>query len=153
VAATPLQPLSDKEQRAWRALARAFTILPRTLDTSLVGAGRMSLAEYGVLSNLSEAPGWRLRMSDLAAIRNVTPAGMTRLVDRLVACGLVERCKCVDDGRGAFAVLTEAGFARLEEAYPTHLESVRRHVVDHIEEGDLDTFIEVMEKISRSAEG
>jgi DNA-binding MarR family transcriptional regulator len=61
---------------------------------------------------------------------------MTRIVARLGADDLVQRIRCTDDARGAFAVLTEAGLQRLEQAYPDHLASVRRHVIDRLGNAD-----------------
>ncbi|GII52180.1 MarR family transcriptional regulator [Planotetraspora thailandica] len=151
--ATDLQPLSPLEEAAWRALARALIVLPRALDADLVHAQRMTINEYGVLTNLSEAPGRRLRMSELASGRNLTPAGMTRLVDRLVAEGLVERTKCAEDGRVSFAVLTDAGFQRLEEAYPSHLASVRARVMEHVGPDEMAVLHRIMFKITQAAEG
>jgi DNA-binding MarR family transcriptional regulator len=150
--ATNLKPLSPPEEVAWRALARAVIVLPRALEADLMAAQHMSLSEYGVLTNLSEAPYRRLRMSELASGRNLTPAGMTRIVDRLVAEGLVERIKCEEDGRGAFAVLTDAGFRRLEEAYPSHLASVRARVMEHVDPGDLAALERIMSKIVETSE-
>ncbi|GAA4562489.1 MarR family winged helix-turn-helix transcriptional regulator [Planotetraspora kaengkrachanensis] len=151
MAATHLQPLSADEEAAWRALAHALIVLPRALDAELVAGHGMSLSEYGVLVQLSEVPHRQLRMSELASMSSFTPAGMTRIVDRLVAQGFVERRKCAADGRGSFAVLTDAGFRHLETAYPAHLASVRRHVMDHIDPGDLDAFMRIMSKVSESA--
>lgn len=115
-----------------RALARALVALPRLLDTDLVETEGLSLTEYLVLSRLSEAPGRRLRMSELAAASHNSLSGTTRVVDRLARHGWVQRLRCADDGRGAFASLTDDGFTRLQRAYPTHLASVRRHVFDNL---------------------
>ncbi|GII31536.1 MarR family winged helix-turn-helix transcriptional regulator [Planotetraspora mira] len=147
MAATHPQPLSAQEEAAWRALAQAMVVLPRALDADLMASHGMSVSEYGVLVQLSEAPDRQLRMSELASVRSFTPAGMTRIVDRLAAHGFVERRKCAEDGRGSFAVLTEAGFRRLEDAYPSHLASVRRHVIDHVDPADLDAFIRALSHI------
>ncbi|GAA4590243.1 MarR family transcriptional regulator [Planotetraspora phitsanulokensis] len=153
MAATDVQPLSAGEETAWRALAHALVLLPRALDADLIAGHGMSLSEYGVLVQLSEAPDRQLRMSELAMMSSFTPAGMTRIVDRLVAQGFVERRKCAADGRGSFAVLTDAGLRRLENAYPTHLASARRHVMDHIDPADLDAFVRIMSAVSKSAAG
>jgi DNA-binding MarR family transcriptional regulator len=60
----------------------------------------------------------------------LTPSGLTRLVDKLLRDGLVERRRCGADARVVYAVLTPAGMARLEAAYPTHLRGVREHYLD-----------------------
>ena len=130
------EPLTPVEELAWRALARAVLVIPRVLDAELLEAEGLNLAEYTVLMNLSEQPERSMRMTELANVAGITASGLTRVVDRLGRQGLVERIKCETDGRGQEAVLTPAGFARLEKAYRTHLAGVREHVMSHL--GDLD---------------
>ncbi|MFB7224344.1 MarR family winged helix-turn-helix transcriptional regulator [Streptomyces sp. NPDC056227] len=70
-------------------------------------------------------------MSELAAACNLSLSGTTRVVIRLEKQGWVQRAQCTQDERGWNAVLTEVGLAQLDQAWPTHLSSVRRHLVDH----------------------
>jgi DNA-binding MarR family transcriptional regulator len=135
--APPPEPLSPEEEAVARAIGRAIIVVPRAIDADLMREQRLTLNEYAALMHLSEAPGHRLRMSELAAECDVSLSGMTRIVGRLEADGLVERVQCAEDARGSNAVLTDVGLARLKAAYPTHLASVRRHVVDHLGEIDL----------------
>jgi DNA-binding MarR family transcriptional regulator len=97
----------------------------------------MSLSEYTTLMHLSEAPRRSLRMSDLASACALSLSGMSRIVSRLEAQGLVARERSSCDGRGLNAVLTDAGLGRLRRAWPTHLASVRRHMMAHLSELDL----------------
>jgi DNA-binding MarR family transcriptional regulator len=76
---------------------------------------------FEVLIRLVRSPGHRLRMSDLAAQTTLSASGLTRVVDRLVAQGLVQRAACPSDRRGSFAVLTPEGEARILAALPTHV--------------------------------
>jgi DNA-binding MarR family transcriptional regulator len=76
---------------------------------------------------------------------------MTRLVTRLEAQGLIERVRCDDDARGWNAVLTDAGLARLEQAWPTHLASVRRHVFDHLHGMDGIDLLQLARALQRFA--
>ena len=71
--------------------ARAMLTVPRALDADLLREQRMSASEYSALMHLSEAPGRRLRMSDLAGASNLSLSGMTRIVDRLQGQGFVRR--------------------------------------------------------------
>lgn len=116
----------------WRAFIRACSQVTRALEAGLQADGGLSLAGYGLLSMLSEAPGRSLRMSVLADELGLTRSAITRLVDRLVAEGLVERAACPSDARGALAHLTDAGFACLESAYPAHLAQVRELFFDRL---------------------
>ncbi|WP_043512968.1 MULTISPECIES: MarR family winged helix-turn-helix transcriptional regulator [unclassified Actinoplanes] len=131
-----LVPLSPAEEAAMRALGRFLLVVPRALDADLMREQRMSASEYSVLRHLSETDDQRMRMSELAAACDMSLSGMTRLAAKLESLGYVKRIRCEEDARGANAVLTPAGLARLREAWPTHLASVRRHIFDHL--GDLD---------------
>ena len=120
-----------------RALGRLMVVLPRVLDADLERDQRMSLSEYSALRHLSEAPHRRMRMSELAAACDMSLSGMTRLAGKLQSVGFLERIRCERDARGLEAVLTDAGLARLQRAWPAHLASVRRHIFDHLSELDM----------------
>jgi DNA-binding MarR family transcriptional regulator len=124
--------LNEGEQRVWRTLIVATGSLMASLDAELQADHNMSLAEYEVLVGLSEAPNRAMRMSDLAAVLHLSPSGLTRRLDALVRRGWVRREKCGSDRRGSFAVLTDEGFTRLENAAPTHVRGVREHFLSHL---------------------
>jgi DNA-binding MarR family transcriptional regulator len=146
-------PLSAEEEAAWRALARAVLIVPRVLDADLLESQGLNVTEYMVLMNLSEAPEHSLRMSELANFVSISVSGLTRAVERLERQGLVERVQSVKDGRGQVAVLTRSGLARLKKAWPVHLASVRRHVMDHLQGLDLVAFAEAVTAIASAEIG
>src|SRR5829696_4270774 len=128
--------LSDVELRAWRGLVRAHDALVKRLDAELEAAHGLSLSSYRVLLALAEAPDGKMRMCELADAVALSRSGLTRLVDRLERDGLIARACCHVDARGAYAVLTDAGRRRLEEARPTHLASVRRDFVAHFSDAE-----------------
>ncbi|MCH9815636.1 MAG: MarR family transcriptional regulator [Actinomycetia bacterium] len=99
--------------------------------------------------HLSEAPDRLLRMSELAKDCNLSLSGMTRIATRPESDGFVDRVTCAQDARGANAILTDKGLARLQQAYPTHLASVRRHVVDHWQGLDLAQLSQGLNQIAR----
>ncbi|CAG6390857.1 MarR family transcriptional regulator [Streptomyces cocklensis] len=133
----PLRPLDETEEVLVRALGEVMTGLPRVVDADMVRDARLPLSEYTALMLLSEAPRRRMRMSELAVAGNLSLSGMTRVVARLEKQGFIERARCEEDLRGWNAVLTDDGFARLEEAWPAHLASIRRHVLDKLAGHDL----------------
>jgi DNA-binding MarR family transcriptional regulator len=145
---TELKPLDPAEEEVVRALGRAILVIPRAIDADLTRERHLSLSEYSTLMFLSEAPDRMMRMSELASACDLSVSGMTRLVSRLEATGLVQRTRCPEDARGLNAVLTDAGLARLEEAWPTHLASVRRHVLDHLEGFDLCMLARAMQRFA-----
>ncbi len=129
---------------SWRSFLRAHATITRALEAELLAEQQLSLAAYDVLVQLVEAPGRRLRMTELADAVLLSRSGVTRLVDRLEKAGLVSRCPVAGDGRGVAAELTEAGLNRLRTASRTHLSGVMRHFVEPL--GD---DLAPLERISR----
>ncbi|WP_205861220.1 MarR family winged helix-turn-helix transcriptional regulator [Planosporangium flavigriseum] len=101
----------------------AFTGLTARASEQLARHG-ISLVEFEVLIRLARSPQSQLRMTDLAAQTQLTTSGITRVVDRLERTGLVCRQACPTDRRSSFAVLTDAGRARMAEVLPGHLELI-----------------------------
>lgn len=130
-------PLTADEENFLRAFARTILTVPRAFDADLLREQGISMSEYTVLRLLSESPDRRLRMSELAEASAISLSGMTRIVNRLEGQNLVRRERSTHDGRGCNAVLTEPGLQRLRQAWPTHLASVRRNVIDHVSGLDL----------------
>ncbi len=130
--------LSRDELAAWRGFLRVQSSLFRQLDAELSAAHDLPLRSYEVLLLLEDAPQQRLRMADLSRSVLLSASGMTRLVDRLEREGLAGRERCAEDGRGYWAVLTEAGARRLQEARATHLAGVRRLFLDRLDGDDLN---------------
>jgi DNA-binding MarR family transcriptional regulator len=145
-------PLTAQEEAFLRAFGRALLTVPRALDADLQREQRMSMSEYSSLMYLSEAPSRRLRMSDLAAVCALSLSGMSRIMSRLEGLGLVRRERCADDGRGMNAVLTDVGLERLRQAWPTHLQSVRRHMFDHLQAVDLPAFTAALQHFAGDAQ-
>ena len=126
------RPLDADEMAAWRAFVLANARIVKLLQAEMEGEQSLSLPAYEALVRLSEACDGRMRMSDLATYATLTPSGLTRLVDKLVADGLVERLRCDTDARVVYAAITPAGRQRLRQAYPTHLRGVRQHFIDRL---------------------
>jgi DNA-binding MarR family transcriptional regulator len=135
---------SRAQLESWRTFLRAHATVSRALEAELVAEEQLSLAAYDVLVQLVEAPGHRLRMTELADAVLLSRSGVTRLVDRLERAGLVSRCPVAGDGRGVAAEITEAGVNRLRVASRTHLTGVMRHFVEPL--GDE---LATLERISR----
>lgn len=128
--------LNPLELDAWRGFLRAHAEVVGGLDEELQAEHGLPLTSYEVLVSLAEAPGNRLRMSELAASLLLSQSGVTRLVDRLERDGLVQRERCDSDGRGFFAVLTPAGVVRFRAVRPTHLAGVRHRFLDPLSEDE-----------------
>ncbi len=138
-------PFSSVELAAWRGMLQVNAQVTQKLDAQMRDEHGLSVSSYEVLMFLAEAPGRRLRMSEIADRVLLSRSGLTRLIDRLVEQGHVARCAAEGDGRGAFAELTQAGAAKFEAAQRTHREGVRSFflgrlsVTDAIVLGDIWT--------------
>jgi len=132
---------------AWRLFLRAHSQITRRLEADLLAEQGIPLASYDVLLQLAEAPERRLKMTELADRVMLSRSGLTRLVDRLSADGLVERASCPGDARVTYAVLTDAGLDRLRTAAPTHLRGVAEYVTDRLSDDELAQLHQLMAKL------
>jgi DNA-binding MarR family transcriptional regulator len=138
--------LTDEEQRAWRAYIRLAQLLMRQLDRDLNPFG-LSMHDYEILVELSEAPLRRMRMTELADRTAQSRSRLSHQVNRMEARGLVSRENCEGDKRGTFAVLTEHGEATIREVAPHHVASVRRHFIDQLGALELTTLTGAYEPV------
>ncbi|MEV4757144.1 MarR family transcriptional regulator [Micromonospora sp. NPDC049559] len=112
---------------AWQDFLFAHSRLLRELERELGEASGLSVAQYDVLLRLSHAPEKRLRMVDLSEAVLYTTGGVTRLIDRMAAAGLVTREPSPTDRRAVLAALTPAGEELLRQAGRVHLAGIQRH--------------------------
>src|SRR5688572_2840237 len=103
--------LTEEEQQLWRAWLALGSALPAALHRELQADAGLSLPDFDVLVQLSESADGRLRVSDLARALGWERSRLSHHVGRMERRGLVTREECVDDGRGAFVVLTSGGRA------------------------------------------
>ena len=146
-AATPAPGFSEVELDAWRGFLRTQSMLLRELDDELTREHGLPLSSYDDLVQLDEAEDGRLRMSHLADAVLLSRSGLSRLVTRLERQGLLERVECTDDARGSFALITDKGRERLEEARHTHRAGVRSRFLDRLGERDLSQLTKIWAKL------
>ena len=137
---------STEEFSAWRGLIRLRETVMREVDRRLRREGLVSLADYGVLITLVTESTLRLRMSELGVRRMLTPSGITRVVDRLEADGLVRRDPDPADGRAALVRLTKAGLEALRRAQVVHHAAVRELYVGRLTPRELEQLASLFEK-------
>src|SRR5205807_2997641 len=111
---------------AWRSYLQSHASIMRVLDADLVAEHGLTSRDYEVLLYLAQAPERRLAMSALAESTMLTRSGITRLVDGLVAAGLIERVSCMSDARVSYARLTDEGYGKLRDAGFTHVKGIER---------------------------
>lgn len=140
--------LSAKEQRSWRAFLEAIRLLEEALDAQMQRDAGMPHAYYEILVRLSEAPGRRMRMAQLATGTQSSRSRMSHAIARLEERGWVMREACADDRRGQHAMLTDAGYAALEAAAPGHVDRVRSAIIDPLTPAQLRALEEASVRIA-----
>ena len=133
---TDVNWLSPTEAGAWRSYIEVQSDLVNAIERDLSEHG-LTLGDYQVLVYLSEAQGSAMRMCDLADVLQLSPSGLTRRLDGLVAGGFVKREGSAADRRVMMGVLTGTGRKLLERTAPHHVESVRRRIFDHLDDSQV----------------
>jgi DNA-binding MarR family transcriptional regulator len=141
-------PWLDRRQlRAWIRLRAVLALLPGALDAQLRRDGDVTEFEYQVLAMLSEAPGRTLRMTELARRTSATLPRLSHVVTRMEGRGLVERSPCPEHRRATNARLTDGGWAKVQQAAPGHVATVRRHVIDALTDEQIDQLVAIGDAI------
>ena len=149
-----MQHLTTKGSLAGTALSRLFgahAALTRELSAQLVEEHGLTLSEYEVLLLLSHAP-TGMRRIDLAREVRLSASGVTRMLDRLEATGLVEKGSCASDARVTYAVLTDAGLTKLREAADSHVAAVQALFEERYSEDELGQLGQLLARLP-GAEG
>src|SRR5215831_18831982 len=122
----------DPRLGAWRAFVEAYTAVMDLLERELTERRGISLTWYDALLQLSEAPGNRMRMSELADSIVISRSGFSRAARRMEEAGLIARQPSPEDGRGAYVVLTDHGRRVFRRAAAVHLRGVSEHFLRHL---------------------
>jgi DNA-binding MarR family transcriptional regulator len=145
------QQLRTKASPATTALSRllgAHATLTRELSASLVEKHGLTMNDYGTLLLLSRAGEQGMRRIDLANELQLSPSGITRLLDRLESQGLVGKGECSTDARVSYAVLTDAGLQKLRECAPGHISDIEDRLGSALDDDEIDTLAELLGKLS-----
>jgi DNA-binding MarR family transcriptional regulator len=124
--------LSDEQQQMWRRFVEVLIRVPAALETQLQRDAGLTHMGYVVLLTLSEKPDRRMPMSHLARSVSSSLSRLSHVVARLEGQGWVLRERNLQDGRVQIAVLTDAGFAKVVETAPGHVEAVQQLVFDRL---------------------
>lgn len=138
---------SPERLAAWRGLLTVHANLTEAIDRELRERGAVPLRWYDALLCLYEAPGRRLRLSELARAALLSRSGLSRLVDRLEASGLLRRESTPDDGRGAVAVLTPAGLTALREAWAVYGPAIQERFARHLTPDEVAALRAALERV------
>jgi DNA-binding MarR family transcriptional regulator len=100
----------------WRELQGLYLSTAAELDRTLQHSFQLGLSEYEVLDLVAGFANEECTMRNLVDLVPMTQSALSRIVDRLVKAGLVERNTCGYDRRALFVGITEAGSTTHAEA-------------------------------------
>ena len=138
--------LTPTEMAAWRRYIVASRRLIEALDTDL-DQHDLSMPDYEILAQLSDAPDRRMRMAELAEIAMLSRSRLSHRMKVMEEAGWVRREACPDDKRGFFAVMTAKGWKAIVAAAPDHVASVRTRFVDKLSKADQLVLAEIFERV------
>ena len=138
--------LTPTEMAAWRRYIVASRRLIEALDTDL-DQHDLSISDYEILAQLSDAPDRRMRMAELAEIAMLSRSRLSHRMKVMEEAGWVRREACPDDKRGFFAVMTAKGWKAIVAAAPDHVASVRSRFVDKLSKADQIVLAEIFERV------
>jgi DNA-binding MarR family transcriptional regulator len=145
--------LDADQQQTWRHLVALMLTLPAALESDLQRTAGLTMFEYLVLANLSEADDATLRMTELAYRASSSLSRLSHVVSRLAKRGWVLKRPCTKDGRVSEVVLTEAGRAMVVQAAPDHARRVQELVIEPLTQRQLkalgDSAAAVVERIAQ----
>ena len=147
--ATTPRWLNPAEMKAWRRYIIASRRLLEALDSDLEDH-ELSMADYEVLAQLSDAPDRKMRMSELADVAMLSRSRLSHRIKVMEKAGWVKREACPVDKRGYFAVMTPKGWKAIVAAAPDHVESVRARFLDHLNKEDQKVLSEIFERVTDS---
>ncbi|HEX3042558.1 MAG TPA: MarR family transcriptional regulator [Solirubrobacterales bacterium] len=143
----------DPHREAWISIVQTHAAVTGRLQEALTGAELPPLPWFEVLATLDRAPEQRLKMGDLAEALVITRGGLTKLVDRLIKAGLLERTFCETDRRVSYATLLPAGVELLAEMRPVVRAELAAAFTANLSVAEADRLRETMDRIRGSACG
>jgi len=138
---------SKHDLAAWVGFLRSHAAITRQLNVDLLNAHGLTLNDYEVMLHLARAEGLMMRRVDLAESVVLTASGITRLLDGLERGGWVAKARCESDARVTYAVLTEAGVTKFEEAQRMHLVDIEEVFGSRFDPAERATLAELLGRL------
>jgi len=154
---TQPEQLNERERRAWYSFLTMQEDLRRQMNRQLLHDSGLSLADFAILSGLSQQPDGSLRVFELRELLRWEKTRVTHQMSRMIARGLLERRPCAEDNRGNYVALTAEGRKAIANAVPLHLSYVRRVFFDAVSPRQLDALaalsVAVLENLEEDISG
>jgi DNA-binding MarR family transcriptional regulator len=132
---------------AWQALLSAHSALVMGLEQALAEEDLPPLSWYDILAALRRAPDGLARPRDLGCGSTISRSGMTRLLDRIEAAGLVERRACSTDRRGTAIVITAAGEEMLQRMRPVYERELGASFAGELSDEEAETLSGLLSRV------
>ena len=129
-------------------LIGAHAAVTRQLSAQLAEQHGLTMSEYEVLLLLSREPDHAMRRIDLSREVRLSPSGITRMLDRLEATGLVEKGSCANDARVTYAVLTDDGMNKLRQCAPDHFAAIERLIGERLSDEEVESLGRLLARLS-----
>ena len=133
---------------AWIALNRAQQATLSKVERAFRDAGMPPSAWYDVLWELDKAGAAGLRPFEIERRRLITQSNVSRLIDRLVDAGYVERQPCEEDGRGQRIVITPAGRETRKRMCPVYARAIAEAVGRRVSEREAASLASLLGKMT-----
>jgi DNA-binding MarR family transcriptional regulator len=144
--------IAETHLDAWRTFLNAHAAAIERVEQALATAGLAPLSWYDALWPLHRARGRKLRMGELSAqVVTISRSGLTRLVDRLEAAGLVQREPSTDDRRGTVVGITREGSALIRRMWPTYAVEIERSFVEVLSQEEAAVLRDLLARVHAAA--
>jgi DNA-binding MarR family transcriptional regulator len=147
---TEAEQFDDRERRTWFSFLTMQEDLRRHINRQLLKDSGLSLADFSVLSGLSQHPHGSLRVFELVDLLRWERTRLMHQVSRMESRGLLERRPTEEDSRGSRVALTEQGWKAVRSAAPQHLRDVRRTFFDALSPRQVDMLAALSEAVLES---
>lgn len=148
-----LSPQASLAVDTWVGLLRSHAWLTRQASAQLVSDHGLTINDYEALLHLSRADRCQMKRVDLAERLLLTASGVTRLLDGLERAGWVDKGTCESDARVTYAVLTDAGRTKLQDASRSHVAQIRELLEQRLSPAELETLSTLLSRLADSADG
>jgi DNA-binding MarR family transcriptional regulator len=139
--------LTEEEERVWFGLMETYDALLRALDARMLAENHMPLTAFEALMHIAHAEAGGMSVSELAERIRLSPSQVSRIAIDLERSGLVQRRRSASDSRSTEVVVTDAGFAQLQQAAPAYLSTIRTYLFDALGEHDVKQLARIWERI------
>jgi DNA-binding MarR family transcriptional regulator len=137
--------------RAWVRLMRAQQFVLSAIEQDMKAADLPPLGWYDVLLELTRAEGGRLRPYEIEHRTLLAQHNLSRLLDRMEKAGFVRREIFLEDGRGRWVIVTEAGQTMQARMWGVYALAIQRHLGDKLDAAQADQLSELLAELSRES--